>query len=158
MRLTPAAPRTAVRIEPPMCRPDMPGAMLLPSPQTENRSHQSLLEPDCVWWRSQPPVSQAHEPEKGAEAYGQKPNTENRYCCSCYRVYSCCGWQHARCLHCYSTSRRAKPEPPDQPAAGEPTVLTSNPSITQIQNGDSASRKLGTPLSDSETRGFRVQC
>ena len=34
---------------------------------------------------------------------------ENRCCCSCCSGGCCCGSQHARCLHCCSTSRRADP-------------------------------------------------
>lgn len=50
---------------------------------------------------------------------------ENRYCCSCCSGGCCCGSQHARCLHCCSTSRRADPMTLAQRFAYAANTLTS---------------------------------
>lgn len=39
-----------------------------------------------------------------------KRHHETRCCCSCSSGYCCCGSQRAGCLHCCSTTRRAKRE------------------------------------------------
>lgn len=39
------------------CRPDLPGAIFLPSPQAPNRSRTPLLESDTLWGAHQPPVN-----------------------------------------------------------------------------------------------------